>query len=314
MKSNLRSISCLVAIVALSLAAGLAGAAPAAADPGTLVTAEWLEQHLDDPNLVVLDCTVNLVRGEKGMTAVSGREAYDQGHIPTAGFADLTAALRDTTSELNYALPSPEEFCAAMGALGVGDDSRVVLYDANMSVWAARVWWMLRWVGFDRAALLDGGLGAWKTQGRPVSTEPAAHSEKQLTPRLRPALIADRDEVFAAIDDDSVRLIDSMPAPHYQGVMALYSRPGHIPGAVNVPVTSLLAESGEYRTPQELEEMFGDDDVRRITYCGSGIAASSVAFVLDRLGHDDVAVYIGSLQEWTADEKNPMVSAVGGKE
>jgi thiosulfate/3-mercaptopyruvate sulfurtransferase len=275
----------------------------------TLVTTEWLSQHLDDPDLIVLDCNV-LVQPQEdgGMRSVSGRADYESGHIPSAGFADLKGDLSDGDSPLEFAMPTPERFCAAMGALGVGDDSRVVLYDGFNSVWAARVWWMLRWVGFDQAALLDGGLKAWTAEERPLSTEPADHPAKQLTPNPRPALIADRDEVFAAINDEAVSLIDAMPAAHFAGKMALYGRPGHIPSAHNIPVTALADESGRYRPHDELAALWdGDRDARVITYCGAGVAASSNAFVMSRLGFTDVAVYMGSLQEWNADPANPLV-------
>ncbi|MGD2154075.1 MAG: sulfurtransferase, partial [Gemmatimonadales bacterium] len=219
----------------------------------TLVTPEWLSQHLDDPDLVVLDCRVRVEMDKGGgFQIVSGRADYEGGHIPSAGFADLTGDLSDADSPLRFALPTPEEFSAALGALGVGNDSRVVLYDRSGSGWAARVWWMLRWVGFDRAALLDGGLDAWIAEGRPLSTEPASRPSRQLTPAPRPGLIADRDEVLAAIDDSAVWLIDAMPEAHYRGDMALYGQPGHIPGASNIPASALLDESGRYRPLDEL--------------------------------------------------------------
>jgi thiosulfate/3-mercaptopyruvate sulfurtransferase len=275
--------------------------------PDMLVTAEWLAEHLDDPNLVVLDCTVTVEQGENGLVIESGRAGYDAGHIPTAGFADLMGELADAESPHKYAVPSPEEFAAVMGALGVGDDSRVVLYDASMSAWAARVWWMLRWVGFERVAILDGGLGAWTAEGRPLSTEPADRPTRNLTPAPRPELIADKNDVFAAIDDAAVSLIDAMPEPHFRGEMTMYARPGHIPTAKNVSVMSLLDESGRYRPQEELAALFDDDvDARIITYCGGGIAASSTAFVMTRLGYSDIAVYTASLQEWAADPANPM--------
>jgi thiosulfate/3-mercaptopyruvate sulfurtransferase len=275
----------------------------------TLVTTEWLSQHLDDPDLVVLDCTVRVMPDESGgMRSESGRPDYDSGHIPTAGFADLKGALSDTSSSMDFVLPTPEAFCEAMGALGVGDDSRVVLYDGFNSVWAARVWWMLRWVGFDRAAVLDGGLGAWTAEERPLSTEPADHEARELTAAVRPELVADRDEVFAAIDDDSVSLIDVMHEPHFRGDMTMYDRPGHIPSAVNIPSMALFDDSGRFRPHEELDAMFaGDREGRAITYCGAGVAASANAFVMLRLGFTDVAVYMGSLQEWAADPSNPMV-------
>jgi thiosulfate/3-mercaptopyruvate sulfurtransferase len=299
-----------ILIAALALISGCASSkSQPDATMDTLVTAEWLSQHLDDPDLVVLDCSVRVEPEEgSGVRIVSGRADYEVGHIPSAGFADLMDDLSDGDSPLQFAVPTPEQFCSAMGALGVGDDTRVVLYDGGNSVWAARVWWMLRWVGFDRAALLDGGLGAWTAEGRPLSTEPANRPAKQLTPAPRPGLIADRDEVLAAIDNSAVSLIDAMPEASYRGEMAMYGRPGHIPGASNIPAFALLDESGRYRPHDELAAMFdGDRNGRAITYCGGGIAASSNAFIMTRLGFTDVAVYTASLQEWAADPANPMV-------
>jgi thiosulfate/3-mercaptopyruvate sulfurtransferase len=314
-----RGVSVLVAVAAVMIGCAGPQAQPEvtitknAVQPApvmeSLVTTEWLSEHLDDPDLVVLDCTVSVDQGEDGGLVIeSGRAGYETGHIPTAGFADLMGELSDGDSPHKYAVTTPEEFAAVMGALGVGDDTRVVLYDASMSAWAARVWWMLRWVGFDRAAVLDGGLGVWTADGRPLSTDPADEPARNLTPEPRPELIADRDEVFAAIDDVAVSLIDSMPEPHYRGEMTMYARAGHIPSAKNISVMALLDESGRYRPREELAKLFEEiGDTRAITYCGGGIAASSTAFVMTRLGHVDVAVYTASLQEWAADPANPMV-------
>lgn len=297
----------LVVIVACSPSENHAGVA-ADTTMDSLVTAEWLNEHLNDPDLVVLDCSV-LVQpaGNGGFDSVSGRPQYDKGHIPTAGFADLKGELSDIESPFGFAVPTPEQFAAAMSALGVGDDSRVVLYDASGSVWAARVWWMLRWIGFDKVALLDGGLAAWTAEGLPLSTEPVSRSVGTLTIALRPELIVGKDEVLAAISDDTVSIIDALPEAQYRGEMSMYARPGHITSATNVPVLSLINETGRYRPAQELEKLFtGDRDSRTITYCGGGIAASANAFVMTRLGYKDVAVYAASLQEWAADESLPM--------
>ena len=275
----------------------------------TLVTTDWLSQHLDDPDLVLLDCNVHTVMEEDGggFHNESGRADYDAGHIPSAGFADLKGDLCNS-KPFEFTVPTPEQFCFAMGALGVGDDSRVVLYETELSGWAARVWWMLRWVGFDQAALLDGGLKAWTAEGRPLSTEPNIRPAKKLTPAPRPELIADRDEVFASIDDDAVYLIDTLPEESYRGEMTLYERAGHIPGASSICALNLLNESGHYRPDNELAAIHdGDHNARTITYCGGGIMASSNAFVMTRLGFNNVAVYTASLQEWAADPTNPMV-------
>lgn len=276
----------------------------------SLVNAEWLHANLDDPNIVVLDASVTVQPdGDGGFQIVNGRAAYDEGHIPTAGFADLMGALADSSSPHGYAVPTPMAFATAMGQLGVGDDTRVVLYDATGGQWAARVWWMLRWVGFDNAAILDGGIGAWTTAGYSLSTDAATEPTRVLTVSLRPELIVEKEEVHAAISDDSVELIDALPAAHYRGDFSLYSRPGHIPTAENVPSNSLVNEAGQFKSDAELEALFdGDRDTRTITYCGGGIAASADAFVMTRLGFKDVAVYTASLQEWSLEPDYPLVT------
>lgn len=273
-----------------------------------LVTTDWLARHLDDPDLVVLDCTVFLEPLDGGgFRSVSGRARYEAGHVPTAGFADLVRDLSDPDSPLRFAVPTPERFCTAMGALGVGDGSRVVLYDGAFSMWAARVWWMLRWVGFDRAALLDGGIRTWTAEGRPLSTEPADRPIGTLTPSPRPELIADRDEVLASVGDGAVCLIDSLDPAQFRGERHTYGRPGHIPGATNTPALDLLDEGGRFRPLDELAGRYpADRDARTIAYCGGGIAASANAFTMARLGYRDVAVYTASLQEWAADPTTPL--------
>ncbi|TNF35479.1 MAG: sulfurtransferase [Gammaproteobacteria bacterium] len=276
----------------------------------TLVSAEWLAQHLDDPDLVILDCTVTTIPHEDGgFHNVSGREDYDCGHIPGAGFADLKGELCDLNNPIEFSLPSPEQFCVTMGRLGVGDDSRVVLYDTNYTAWAARVWWMLRWVGFDNAAILDGGMQAWTAERRPLSTDTVMPPEKHLTPHPRPELIADRNEVFAAINDNAVYLIDTLPAAFYRGEANAYGRAGHIPGAINLCMLELLDKTGKFKSSQELQTLHTmDHNARNITYCGGGIMASANAFIMTRLGFTNVAVYTASLQEWAADPANPMVT------
>ena len=276
----------------------------------TLVSAEWLKKHINDPDLVVLDCSVVTVPDEddpRGLKNVSGRPDYELGHIPNAGFADLKGALCKTTGPVEFDLLSPEQFCAAMGRLGVGDDSRVVLYDASYTAWAARVWWMLRWVGFDNAAILDGGLAAWTSTGNELSLEPVTRAINTLTPQPRPELIAKHDEVLAGINDETVILVDTLPESFYRGEMTIYPRAGHIPGAVNIDGLSLLDKKGHLLGQDELAARHPfDRDARIIPYCGGGIVASTEAFVLTRLGYNNVAVYMASLEEWTSNSDNPM--------
>ncbi|MDX1335333.1 MAG: sulfurtransferase [Gammaproteobacteria bacterium] len=276
----------------------------------SLVSTEWLSQHLDDPDLIILDCSVYQEADEGGgFHNVSGRVKYEEGHIPNAGFADLKGELSDLNAPIEFAVPTPEQFCMAMGKLGIGDNSRVVLYDAMYSAWAARVWWMLRWVGFDNAALLDGGLQAWIHEGLPLESGLVEREPHQLSCHPRPELITNAEEVLSAIKDEAVQLIDTLPEELYRGEQAIYARPGHIPSAINLPGLNFLTADGHLKTPDELDQAMpgGDRDARNITYCGGGILASLNAFAMTRQGFTDVAVYTASLQEWAADPDKPMV-------
>lgn len=275
-----------------------------------LVSTDWLADRLGSRNLVVLDCTVYLKMGPDGYISESGRDNWAMGQIPGAGFADLNEDLVDASSPHRYALPSPREFADAMQRLGVDNRSRVVLYDDNQSMWAARVWWMLRWIGFDNAAVLDGGLKAWKAAGHPVTTDYSTPAVATLFVHERPDVIADKAEVLAAIGDGSTCLIDALPPASFNGDVNVYGRPGHIPTATNASAAALIDQTtGKYLPLDDLRDRFPDDESGRIVnYCGGGIAASSTAFVQTLLGFDDVAVYTASLQEWANDADAPMTT------
>ncbi len=272
-----------------------------------LVSAKWLKQHLNDNDLVVIDSTVVTLFDDKGnFNNISGRANYEEGHIPSAVFADLKGNLSNPDSSLEFGMPSPKQFALAMGALGIGDNSRVVIYSDKNEVWATRLWWMLRWAGFNQAAILDGGLKAWAKEGGKLSIEIPKPTVKEFTVSLQKKLVAARDEVFSAITDDNIIIADALSEGHYSGKFSLYSRPGHITSAVNMP-SSNYSDSGYYLPFDELDLFFEDKRDRRIiTYCGGGIAASSLAFNLTRAGFTDVAVYMGSLEEWTSNSDNPM--------
>lgn len=273
-----------------------------------LVSTEWLKDNLNDPNLVILDSTITVKMDDKGgFKSVSGQPIYEQGHIPNAVYADLLNELSDKTSSLDFVMPTIEQFANAMGKLGVGKNSRVIIYSADRQVWSARLWWMMRWAGFDNAAILDGGLNAWKEIGGAVVTEKPTIVAKQFPIALRKRVVADKAEVLSSIGNKSTNIIDSLSPGHYQGKFAMYSRSGHISSAINLPSSDLVDASGKYMSLDELELKYDlDKNKRTITYCGGGVAASSVAFNLFRMGHKDVAVYMGSLQEWTTDPALPM--------
>jgi thiosulfate/3-mercaptopyruvate sulfurtransferase len=246
---------------------------------------------------------------------VSGREHWEQGHIPGSTFADLVQDLCDPhNTRLMFPMPTPERFTSAMSRYGVGEGTRVVLYDDMVNIWAARVWWMLCVFGFDRAAVLNGGWQKWTREGRPISTAPPAYAPASFVARPRPELIATKDEVLAAIDHQATCLINALdPDEHAGRGPVRYGRPGHIPSSVNVSFLNVLApDTNAYLNPEQLREQFNRAGAlhndRVITYCGGGIAACSDAFVLTLLGVDKVAVYDGSMTEWAADATLPLVT------
>jgi thiosulfate/3-mercaptopyruvate sulfurtransferase len=211
-------------------------------------------------------------------------------------------------------LPSAERFSAALVAAGIGDGTRVVLYDAQMNMWAARVWWMLRAYGFDSAAVLDGGWQAWSQEERPVSSgaEPD-RPEAVFVARPRPGLFVGKEDVLVALDRPDVAVIDALEPEVYRGERQDYARPGHIPGAYNVPFTAVVdPATHRYQSPDRLRELFAEvlspAPGQVITYCGAAIAASSDAFALGLIGFDDVAIYDGSMVEWGADPALPLAT------
>ncbi len=278
-----------------------------------LVETDWLASHLDDPSVRVLEATTILRRGDDGrLHAASGREDWAESHIPGSVFADLPGDLSDKSAELRFMMPPAEQFAEAMQSYGVGDDTRVVLYDRGAGMWAARIWWMLRAVGFENAGVLNGGWSKWTAEGRATSDAAPEPREATFTARARPELMADKDEVLAATSDGATCLLNSLSEEQHRGEGASpYGRPGRIASSVNVPANSLVdPETNAYLSLAELRERFasvGADQAERvITYCGGGIAASNDAFALTLLGYENVAIYDASLSEWAADESLPM--------
>jgi thiosulfate/3-mercaptopyruvate sulfurtransferase len=284
-----------------------------------LVTTAWLQDHLADPNLRVLECTVFLRPGAegRGFEVVSGRDEWAAGHIPGSGFADLQGDLSDRESKLRFMMPPAEQFAEAMGRYGVGDNSEVVLYDRAGNMWAARIWWMLRAFGFENARILDGGWSRWTAEGRPVSTDAPAYSAATFTARPRPGLIASKDDVLAAIESGQSCIVNALNGAQHRGEVAPYGRPGHIKGSVNVPAMGAAGvvdpETQLYHPIDEIRRRFEEagarPDQRMITYCGGGIAASSAAFAATMAGFSDIALYDASLSEWAADASLPMETA-----
>lgn len=288
------------------------------AEMNYLVGCDWLATHLDTPELRIVECTSQLPNyfepsAADGLELTSGRPLFDEEHIASATYVDLLHELSDRSqTNFMYAMPPAEKFAAVMSAIGIGDGAAVVLYDRGMNSWAARVWWMLRCFGFENAALLNGGWTTWSAQGLPASTETRNYPLAEFTARPREDLIASRDDVRTTIGDETTCLINALDPDEFSGrPPQRYARPGRIPDSVNVPFSMTVdLPTQTFADDAALRKQFDDvgalDKKRVIAYCGGAIAASNTVFALTRLGVDNVALYDGSLTEWTSDPELPM--------
>jgi thiosulfate/3-mercaptopyruvate sulfurtransferase len=282
----------------------------------TLIDADALAAVLDDPALRLFDATVNLVRPPEGgpYTVQSGRAAYERAHIPGAAFADIPGALSDPDSPLPFTLPSAERFALQAGRLGIGDGTRVVAYAQDSPMWATRLWWQLRYFGFDAVSVLDGGLPAWKAAGLALTDTPAEYPATTFVARPRPGWVAGRAEIEAIVEaqDAPACLVNALTPPVFRGEgPSSYSRPGRIPGSVNAPWTALIdPDTNRFRSEAQLRHALeaagalGERPV--IAYCGGGISATVDLFALSLVGRDDARLYDGSLTEWTRDPALPV--------
>jgi thiosulfate/3-mercaptopyruvate sulfurtransferase len=280
-----------------------------------IVDTNWLAERLEDPELRLLDATTFLnFPPEGGYKVWSGRETYEEGHIPGAVYADVHKELSDPNGKYHFTLPSHADFAEKISELGVGDNTYVVVYDQGVgpSVWASRVWWHLRYEGFDRVVVLEGGFKKWADEGRPVTKVPGSYPKAIFSGQHRPELLATKEDVKKAIEDDSTIIVDSLSPADYNGETNNYGRSGHIPSSINLfiashldPKTNLLLMNEVLKTNLSPHGVL-DPDKKVITYCGGGIAATWNALVLAKLGKE-AAVYDGSLTEWAADLDLPLV-------
>ncbi len=266
-----------------------------------------------DRRLRIFDTTVYLQRTPTGYQIESGRDNYlMKGHIPTAGLLDLTRGMSDASSPLAFTLPSAEQLQIDFRKYGIADDSLVVLYSTTHIMWATRIWWMLHWAGHRNVTLLQGGYTQWIADGLPIDTNPTPYPSSSFTVQPQPGLWATRDEVLAAIGDGTVCTINALSPQVYDGTAQMnYGRPGHIPGSQNVYYDSILQDQ-TFRSADEIAAALDGVGARTadriITYCGGGISATVDAFALKLLGHDNVAVYDGSMSEWALDPDLPLVT------
>lgn len=275
-----------------------------------LVSVSWLAAQSDAPDLVVLECSNAAIFNTETNTyqTVSCRQDFEAKHIKGAQHADFSAAMSGQKSPYRNSLPDPKVFVQELERLGIGRNSRVVLYDSAFSMWAARLWWMLRWVGFENAAVLDGGLRAW-CQSQPTESGVASLRRKQyMEPVMHPELFVGKAEVLASLNAKDAVLIDALSAGQFAGTQNELGISGHITGALSCPATALLdAQTGQFLPLEQLAQILPQEPKTRvIVYCGSGIAAASTVLSLHRLGFENLSLYMPGLQEWIEDPQAPM--------
>jgi thiosulfate/3-mercaptopyruvate sulfurtransferase len=289
-----------------------------------LVSTEWLEKRLDDPDLVVFDMRWR----EDG----SAQSLYETSHIPGARFLDWSTDLVDTESPTAFMLAPAESFAASMARCGIGQESRVVAYADQHGSGPYRLWWASRVYGHDEVSVLDGGFDKWAADGRPLSSEIALPRQPTAPWTARAhahEYVASADDVAAARDEPETVVLDSRPSEQFRGVAVWFElgqvpagpdgiahtprgdlRAGHVPWAASVPAADLYRPDFTMKPREELAALFesvGALPTRKaITYCGCGISASALLFALTLAGVEDVALYDASWEEWGRDELRPV--------
>lgn len=276
----------------------------------TLLSAEVLKTYLHDPHWVIFDCRFQLDDPEWG------RAEYRRSHVPGALYAhldqDLSAPKGPHTGR--HPLPEAETFTRWLGQQGVDRGKQVLAYDQGGGAYAARLWWMLRWLGHDAVAVLDGGWAAWMQAEYPASDAVPEPAPATFEADVRDGLWLTSEQLEAALSDNRVRLVDARGAPRFRGeTEPLDSRAGHIPGAVNLPFTGNLAEDGRFKPARELEARFrpvvdesGDRPI--VHMCGSGVTACHNLLAMEAAGVQGSLLYPGSWSEWITDPRRPVAT------
>ncbi|MDJ0961734.1 MAG: sulfurtransferase [Acidimicrobiia bacterium] len=274
---------------------------------GPLVTTTWLAAHLDDPQMRLADCRWYLGEPDRGSAE------YRRGHIPGAVYVSLDDDLSAPTGPGRHPLPQPEDYAARLGSMGFGDDAVIVAYDDRGGAIASRLWWMLRSIGHRAVAVLDGGLTAWLAEGRPTSTLAGTHAAEPLTVRARPRTI---DAATLEENLGSMLLIDARDADRYRGEHEPVDPvAGHIPSAINVPMTGNLRDDARFLDAGALHARYADAGVtgrESVVYCGSGVTACHDILAMEIAGLPTATLYPGSWSDWSSSGRRVMTGEAPG--
>jgi thiosulfate/3-mercaptopyruvate sulfurtransferase len=274
----------------------------------TLISTAALALHMDDPAFAIVDCRAKL--DDLGW----GAREYAAAHIPEAVYADLTRDLSGPKNGTNgrHPMPAPQALAAAFGRLGIASGVQVVAYDQDNGMFASRLWWLLRWLGHDAVAVLDGGLKKWKAEGRPTESGEVTRAPREFTGSPRAEMAVDVDTVASHLGASGPLLVDARAAERYRGDSEPIDKVGgHIPGAKNHFFQWNLDEQGLFRTPEELRAKIGASigDVpadRIVCYCGSGVTACHNLLAFEHAGISGAKLYAGSWSEWSSDPMRPV--------
>jgi thiosulfate/3-mercaptopyruvate sulfurtransferase len=281
-----------------------------------LVETTWLAEHLNDPHLRVVDMRgyVRTVErnGIQDALYVGARDEYESAHIPGAVYLDWTSDIVDPDDAIEAQVAPARRFAEVMGRMGIGDQHLVVAYDAHpASQFATRLWWALNYYGHEQVVILNGGLPKWQREHLPITNVVPVYPPTVFTPVVQSQLRASAEEVLSSLGQQGVKLIDARDRGQYTGeIVRRHGRPGHIPGALNIPREELVdPATGTFRSNEELAHVFSLANVspeeRVIAYCNGGVAATTVLFSLAVLGYPRLTNYDGSWNEWGKREDLP---------